>query len=139
MFFFETALYEAIKNGQFLDGNFISETFITSQEKLFGDTVELPDEMRWLWGAGIHSFLPKQRYYNYPYVYGQLFAFELYNLYRQDPIEFIPKFKQLLKAGGSISCAEAGIIMGVDISSSAFWQTGMNLFSEFLEQLKKLL
>ena len=139
MFFFESTLYEAIKNGQYLDGNFIAETWITSQEKIFGDTVELTEEWGWIWGVPKHNFLPKPRFYNYPYVYGQLFAFALYSLYRQDPIEFVPKFKQLLKAGGSISCAEAGTIMGVDISSSAFWQTGMNLFAEFIRQLKELL
>ena len=122
-----------------MDGNFISDTQKASFEKIYGDSVEKLDELRWFWVSGVQSFLPKQRYYNYPYVYGQLFAFAMYNFYRQDPIEFVPKFKQLLKAGGSISCAEAGTIIGVDISSSTFWQTGMNLFAEFLEQLKELL
>jgi oligoendopeptidase F len=63
----------------------------------------------------------------------------LYNLYRQDPVEFVPKFKLLLKAGSSISCAEAGSLMGVDISSSTFWQTGINIFADFIVQLKELI
>jgi oligoendopeptidase F len=51
MFFFETNMYEAIRKGKYLDGNFIAETWNASKEKIFGDSVELTKEMRWSWGT----------------------------------------------------------------------------------------
>jgi len=66
------------------------------------------------------------RYYNYPYVYGNLFVFALYNQYKKNPEAFIPRFKNMLRAGSSVSCVDTGKLMGLDTSSMDFWQEGID-------------
>jgi oligoendopeptidase F len=83
--------------------------------------------------------LANQRFYNYPYVFAQLFVFALYRLYKEQGKSFIPKLKALLSAGSSKSPRELGTELGFDITSEAFWQKGMQQAEEFVEMLQKTL
>ncbi len=137
-FWFERSLYESIEAGQNLDGETISKLWTQARDDAYGDAIEWFEEMRWEWTMKPHYYIPNFRYYNYPYVYAQLFVYSLYKLYKQDRDAFIPKFKNLLKAGSSISATEAGNLMGLDVSSPEFWKLGLDLYQDFTQQLKSL-
>jgi oligoendopeptidase F len=136
---FEQSLYGAIEKGEFLDGNTISKYYCIARDKIFGDSVEWFDEMKWLWMNTPHYFLSDTRFYNYPYVYGKLFVFALYQTYKKEGETFVPKFKKLLSLGGRLSPAEIGKIVGLDVTKPDFWQLGMNQFEEFVDELENLI
>ena len=87
----------------------------------------------------LHFFIPNYRYYNYPYVYAQLFVFAMYRLYKEQGKEFVPKLKALLGAGSSKSPRELAAEIGFDITKEDFWQKGIDQFAEFIKMFEETL
>ncbi len=136
---FEQDLYKAIEKGENLDGTTISKYWCAGRDKIYGDSVEWFEEMDWEWTMKPHYFIPNFRFYNYPYVYAQLFVYALYQTYKKEGKAFVPKFKKLLAAGGSVSPEELGEIVGLDITKKDFWNLGIKQYEDFVNQLEKLM
>ncbi|MFX1406961.1 MAG: M3 family oligoendopeptidase [Promethearchaeota archaeon] len=135
---FEQGLYDAIKNKEALVGKAISKYWVKARDKIYGDSVDWFDEMDYEWAMKGHYYIPNFRFYNYPYVYAQLFVYALYRKYKTEGKSFVPKFKKLLKAGGSLSPEELGEIMDLDITKPDFWKLGINQYEDFVNQLEEL-
>jgi len=135
---FEQSLYDAIEKGEYLDGKTISKYWCAARDKIYGDSVEWFDFMKWQWSAISHFFFTSLRFYNYPYVYAQLFVYALYQTYKKEGESFVPKFKKLLSSGGSVSSEELGKIVGLDITTPDFWNLGMKQYEIFVDELEKL-
>ncbi|MFX0021322.1 MAG: M3 family metallopeptidase [Candidatus Hermodarchaeota archaeon] len=136
---FEQSLYDAIMNGEFLDGKTISKYWCAARDKIYRDSVEWIDESKWEWADIGQYFFPEIRFYNYPYIYAQLFVYALYRTYKKDGEHFVQKFKSLLSAGGSLSPEELGNIVDLDITNPKFWQLGMKQYEEWVAELEKLI
>ncbi len=137
--FLEQNLYEALSSGQVLDGEAISQLWVNARNALYGDSVEWLDDMKWAWVVSPHYFLANYRFYNYPYVYAQLFVYALYQLYKEQGISFVPKLKGLLAARGSKSPRKLAGELGFDITQEAFWQKGMKQAERFVNMLEETL
>ncbi|MHA1197882.1 MAG: M3 family oligoendopeptidase [Candidatus Heimdallarchaeaceae archaeon] len=135
---FEQGMYDAIKDGKLLDGKTISELWTSSRDRIYGDAVEWFDEMNWEWTMKPHYYRSNFRFYNYPYVFAQMFVYAMYQLYLDEGDKFIPKLKEILKSGSSKSPKEFGEIMGLDITKPDFWKLGMKQYERFVDELEKL-
>jgi len=138
-YFFERSLYDTIQAGKFLDGETVSKLWTTARDSIYGDAMEWLPEMKWEWTMKMHYYIPNYRFYNYPYVFAQLFVFSLYRLYKEEGESFVPKLRRLLSAGSSSSPTELAKEIGFDINSDEFWQKGMEQAKEFIDQLEKIL
>ncbi|MFW9834297.1 MAG: M3 family oligoendopeptidase [Candidatus Thorarchaeota archaeon] len=136
---FENALYEAIEKGKYLDGDLISKLWVEARDKMYGDAVEWLDEMQWWWTFKLHFYMANFRFYNYPYVYAQLFVYAMYRLYKEQGKKFVPKLKALLAAGSSKSPRDLAAEIGFDITKEEFWQKGIDQFKEFIKQFEETL
>ena len=136
---FEQSLYDAIKQGKFLDSETISNLWLAARDKINGDAVEWLEVLKWDWTKTPHYYIANYRFYNYPYVFAQLFVFALYRLYKEKGRSFIPKLKALLAAGSSKSPRELSSELGFDLTSEEFWQNGMKQAEEFVQMLEKTL
>jgi oligoendopeptidase F len=134
--FFEQNMYESIKAGKFLDGETVSGLWTIERDKIYGDAVEWLPEMKWEWTMKPHYYIPNYRFYNYPYVYAQLFVFALYRLYKEQGMAFVPKMRALLAAGSSMSPVNLAKEMGFDVMKEDFWHKGIQQFDEFVDQLE---
>ncbi len=85
-----------------------------------------------------HYFMANYRFYNYPYVYANLFVYALYQIYLNEGSEFVPKLKKMLSVGSSISPKQIGEIIGLDITEPKFWELGMKQYEKFTSELEKL-
>lgn len=135
---FEQSVYDAVKRGEYLDYNTVCKYWMAARNKAYGDTVDWFGEMESEWGITPHYFMANLRFYNYPYVYAQMFVYALYQRYLQESKAFVPKFVKILSAGGSISPVEIGKIVGLDVSTREFWNLGMKQFEHFLGELEKI-
>ena len=81
---------------------------------MLGDSVELTEGYR-TWWSYIPHFIGTPGYV-YAYAYGQLLALSVYERYEQQGDEFVPRYLELLAAGGSTAPEELGRIVGVDLA-----------------------
>lgn len=137
-YFFEMDLYDAFKRGEYLDGETIAKYWTKSRDNIYSDTVEWLKEMCWEWTMKPHYYRPDIRFYNYPYVYANLFVFALYRLFKEQGQEFVPKLRRLLSAGSSQSPRTLASELGFDISQPEFWALGMKQAEEFINELESL-
>ena len=136
---FEQALYSSIHKGEFLDYKTICRHWTTSRNRIYGDAVAWFPEMEAEWAMKPHYYMANYRFYNYPYVYAQLFVYALYDQYLMEDQEFVPKLKKALSAGGSLSPLEIGNIFNLDVADPEFWNKGIKVFERFVTNLHKLM
>jgi oligoendopeptidase F len=108
------------------------ELWEQSQMEMLGDSVEITDGYR-SWWSYIPHFINTPGYV-YAYAYGQLLALSVYERYEQQGVEFVPRYLELLAAGGSRSPEDLGKIVGVDLTDPGFWDAGLDLMERQLEQ-----
>ena len=137
--FFEQGMYDTIKQGKFLDGEIVAKLWVAARDKIYGNSVDWLGVMKWEWTMKVHYYMANYRFYNYPYVYAQLFVFALYRLYKEQGKSFVPKLKKLLAAGSSKSPRELAAEVGFDITDERFWEKGMKQAEEFIDMLEKTL
>jgi oligoendopeptidase F len=109
----------------------IGELWAQSQTELLGDSVEITDGYR-SWWSYIPHFINTPGYV-YAYAYGQLLALSVYERYEQQGPDFVPRYLELLAAGGSRSPEELGRIVDVDLTDPGFWDAGLDLVERQLE------
>jgi oligoendopeptidase F len=102
-----------------------NEKWIESQSELFGDSVEITDNYR-VWWSYVPHFINTPGYV-YAYAYGQLLALSVYQRYLDEGDSFVPRYLEMLAAGGSKSPEELGAIVGIDLADPDFWDSGLRL------------
>lgn len=135
--FFEQSMYDTIKKREFLDGETVAKLWTAGRDKIYGDCIDWLDVMKWEWTMKPHYYIANYRFYNYPYVFAQLFVFVLYRLYKEQGRDFVPKLKRLLAAGSSRSPSELAADLGFDITAETFWEKGMKQADEFIDMLEE--
>jgi oligoendopeptidase F len=135
---FEQALYDSIIKEEFLDYHTICRHWTQSRDRIFGSAVEWFPEMEAEWTMKPHYFMANYRFYNYPYVYAQMFVYALYERYLQEGKLFVPKLKKALSSGSSVSPLEIGKIVDLDVADSNFWKLGLKRFEHFIIELEKI-
>jgi oligoendopeptidase F len=136
---FEQALYSSIEKGEFLDYKTICNHWTTARDRIYGDAVKWLPEMEAEWTMKPHYFMANYRFYNYPYVYAQLFVYSLYEKYLQENKAFVPKLKKALSAGSSLSPLEIGNIFDLNTSTLDFWNNGIKVLERFVLNLQKII
>jgi oligoendopeptidase F len=110
--------------------------WVQTQKELFGDSVEITEGYR-LWWSYVPHFINTPGYV-YAYAYGQLLALSAYSRYRAEGESFVPRYLELLSAGGSRSPEELGEIIGIDLADPGFWDAGLKLVDAQLSEAEEL-
>ena len=113
-----------------------AEMWVTTQMELFGGSVEITDGYK-IWWSYIPHFISTPGYV-YAYAYGQLLALSAYGRYRQEGESFVPRYLELLAAGGSRSPEQLADIVGIDLSDPGFWDFGLELIDAQLREAEQL-
>jgi oligoendopeptidase F len=109
----------------------IGELWKASQVELLGDAVEITDGYK-SWWSYVPHFIGTPGYV-YAYAYGQLLALSVYRRYEEEGEDFVPRYVELLSAGGSKSPEELAAIAGLDLEDPGFWAAGLDLVREQLD------
>jgi oligoendopeptidase F len=109
----------------------IGELWKESQVELLGDAVEITEGYR-SWWSYVPHFIGTPGYV-YAYAYGQLLALSVYRRYEEEGEGFVPRYVELLAAGGSRSPEELAAIAGLDLEDPGFWAAGLDLVREQLD------
>jgi oligoendopeptidase F len=107
-----------------------AEVWVQSQEEMLGDSVEITPGYR-VWWSYVPHFIGTPGYV-YAYAYGQLLALSVYGRYLDEGEDFVPRYIELLSAGGSRSPEELAAIAGLDLADPEFWNNGLTLVRDQL-------
>jgi oligoendopeptidase F len=129
---FEDRVHTARRGEGELPVERFGELWAETQTELLGDSVEITEGYR-SWWSYVPHFIGTPGYV-YAYAYGQLLALSVYRLYTERGDELVPDYLEMLTAGGSRSPEELGAIVGVDLTDPGFWDSGLQLVEEQLDQ-----
>ncbi len=131
---FEKQAHDMVRQGASV--NDLADAYLENLRDQFGDAVELSDEFRWEWVSIPHIY--HAPFYVYAYAFGQLLVLSLYQRYQEEGEAFIPRYLDLLAAGGSKPPMQILQEAGVDVTQAAFWEGGFGLIRRWVEQLEAL-
>ncbi|NOR88741.1 MAG: M3 family oligoendopeptidase [Anaerolineales bacterium] len=131
---FERQAHERVHEGAAVDD--LSEIYFENLKDQFGDSLDLSEDFRFEWLAIPHFYFAP--FYVYAYTFGQLLVLSLYKQYKEEGEGFIPRYIDILSAGGSASPDEILTNAGIDMSKEAFWQGGFDVVKKSLEQLEAI-
>ncbi|HEX5186854.1 MAG TPA: M3 family metallopeptidase, partial [Nitrososphaeraceae archaeon] len=103
----------------------------------FGNSLIVSDDFRWEWVYIPHFY--HSPFYCYAYSFGNLLVLSLFNMYKKEGESFIPKYFNLLSAGGSKNPESLLNEIGFDISNKRFWQQGFDLLYEKITELERII
>ena len=133
---FELTAHEAgLKEGE-LSSERLSDFWMEANQKFYGDSVILTNHYRHGWKYIPHFI--HTPFYCYAYAYAQLFVLCLYQKYKQGKTAFIPNYLKMLSLGGSRTPEELASLMGINISDPNFWNLGIEILNQLVEQAETL-
>jgi len=122
---FEELAHTARRSEGELSVDRLGELWAQSQDELLADSVEVTDNYR-CWWSYVPHFIGTPGYV-YAYAYGQLLALSVYGRYLEEGEAFVPRYIELLSAGGSRSPEDLAAIAGLDLTDPGFWSRGLDL------------
>jgi len=131
---FERQAHERVHEGAVVDD--LSGIYLDNLKDQFGDSLDLSEDFRFEWLAIPHFV--NVPFYVYAYSFGQLLVLSLYKQYKEEGEGFIPRYLDILTAGGSASPEEILTNAGIDMRKEAFWQGGFDVVKKSLEQLEAI-
>lgn len=114
----------------------VSEMYLNNLKEQFGNSVNVTRDFQWEWLYIPHFY--HTPFYCYAYSFGNLLVVSLYHQFKSEGELFIPKYFNILSAGGSKKPEYLLKESGIDISKDEFWQQGFDLVAAKIEELKEM-
>ena len=131
---FEDKVHNARREQGELKSDEVSSFWMTTQREMFGDSVTLSENYG-IWWSYIPHFLHTPGYV-YSYAFGELLVLALYGLYKKEGESFVPKYLELLSAGGSQTPYELVEPFGVNLDDPQFWNDGLQIIDDMLGRVE---
>jgi len=133
---FEETLHAARREEGELPIPRINELWMAANQPMLGDAVKLTDDYAWWW-LYIPHFVHSP-FYCYAYAFGELLVLALVRRFDEEGESFVPRYLELLRSGGSASPPELLQRVGLDITDPSFWQGGLSLLAEMVDEAETL-
>jgi oligoendopeptidase F len=131
---FEREAHKMVANDASVDE--MADAYMKNLETQFGDSLSIGEEFRWEWVSIPHIY--HWPFYVYAYSFGQLLVLALYQQYKQEGESFVPRYLEILSAGGSMAPVEILDRAGVDVRKPEFWQGGFDVLSRMVDDLEAI-
>jgi len=133
---FEQLAHQARQDEGELSVDRLNALWLEANRPMHGTVVKLTDDYGWWWayiGHFIHS-----PFYCYAYAFGELLVLALVKKYEQQGESFVPKYLDMLAAGGSEAPHILVARLGVDVNDPEFWGLGLQLLDDMVGEAERL-
>jgi len=103
-----------------------------AQLKTYGDGLDSDALHPYMWVVKPHYY-GYRGYYNFPYMFGLLFALGLYAIYERQPEGFHGRYDDLLSSTGLYPAVELANRFGINIEDKAFWAGSLSVLSDDID------
>ena len=136
-FIFEQAVFQKRKERELSVGEF-NELMLDAQRETYGDGLDLDLLHPYMWAVKSHYYNPGLSYYNFPYMFGLLFALGLYARYLDDPEQFKIDYDELLSSTGLGDAADLASRFGIDLRQMDFWRGSLDVIRRDIDRFEEL-
>ena len=136
-YLFETEVFEKSKQG-FLFADELNEIMLRAQKTAYGDGLDHEYPNPYMWLVKSHYYSEELSFYNFPYAFGGLFARGLYEKYKKEGEEFIPKYRALLNATTVSTAEECAREAEINLEEPEFWRTSLKAYESLVDEFIKL-
>jgi pepF/M3 family oligoendopeptidase len=136
-YLFETEVFEKSKQG-FLFADELKEIMLRAQKAAYGDGLDHEYLHPYMWVVKPHYYSVAESFYNFPYAFGALFARGLYEKYKNEGKEFVPKYKALLNATTVSTVEDVAKEAEINLEDPEFWRTSLKAFEGLVDEFIKL-
>lgn len=136
MYRFEQAAHRKRREEGELTTESYNALWQSTMQEMFGDSLKLGEEHAYWWLYIPHIF--GTPFYVYSYAFGELLVLALFARYKLEGEPFVGRYLEFLASGGSRGPEEMLAELGIDIREKSFWQGGIHLIRQMLEQAKSL-
>jgi oligoendopeptidase F len=137
---FEEAVHTARREEGELSAERIGQLWLDTQRPQFsdeaGEAVRMTDGYA-RWWSYIPHFLHVPGYV-YAYAFGELLTLALYEQYREQGAAFVPRYMELLRAGGSEAPETLVGRLGLDLTDPGFWDKGLDVLEGMVARAERL-
>lgn len=134
---FESTVFEKCKSG-FLFAGELEEIMLSAQQEAYGDGLDPNYLHPYMWVLKGHYYSENLSFYNFPYAFGGLFARGLYEKYKQEGEDFVPKYKALLNATTVMSVEGAAKEAEIDLEEPGFWRSSLQSVEKLIDEFIRL-
>lgn len=136
-FIFEGEVFDKRKTTP-LNPRMLNEMMIKAQKEAYGDSLDHNYLMPYAWLHKSHYYRGGLSFYNFPYAFGLLFAKGIYAEFIKQDETFVEKVNLLLRKTGQMSVEDVAGLVGLDISSRAFWDSSLDVIVKEIELFLEL-
>ncbi|MCB0826920.1 MAG: M3 family oligoendopeptidase [Armatimonadetes bacterium] len=109
------------------------EIMAQAQRDTYGDGLDQDLLHPYMWAVKPHYY-GYMAFYNFPYMFGLLFALGLYRIYEAEPNGFHARYDDLLSSTGMHMAADLTDRFGINIRDKAFWAGSLAVVEEDINQ-----
>ncbi len=115
----------------------MGQEWVGALQDSYGPALPLDDDYGPLFGYIPH--LVHVPFYVYAYAFGDAMVNALYGVYEEGSVpDFKEKYIEMLEAGGTLKPEDLEEMFGLDIADPAFWNKGLAVIEEMLDELEEL-
>ncbi|NGO51756.1 M3 family oligoendopeptidase [Allomesorhizobium camelthorni] len=132
---FERKVHTERKNGE-LTADRLGQFWLEVQADSLGPAIRLREGYETFW-TYIPHFIHSP-FYVYAYAFGDCLVNSLYAVYQNAERGFQEKYFDMLRAGGTKHHSEILAPFGLDATDPAFWQIGLSMIGDLIDELEAL-
>jgi oligoendopeptidase F len=130
---FEISAHEKIGNGATVEE--ITKEYTKSIREQFANSIDITQNFGIEWSCIPHFY--HSPFYCYAYSFGNLLALSFFQQYKDEGSSFVPRYLEILAAGGSKKPETLLKEYDIDITLEKFWQDGFVYIENQIDLLRK--
>ena len=132
---FEKDVYEKSENGEVLTSELLCDLYYKINQKYFGDSVYLDEEIKYEWARIPHFYY---NFYVYKYATGLSAACYIVDAILSGKKDAKENYLKFLSLGGSMKPLEELKVAGVDMTDSKVVLSAIKMFEEILKEFEEI-
>lgn len=137
-FLFEQNVFDKRRERE-LSAQEFNALMLDAQRQTYGDGLDARVLHPYMWAVKPHYYRAGESFYNFPYMFGLLFALGLYAQYEQDGARFKARYDELLASTGTADAATLAQGFGLNIGTRAFWRESLDVIRQDIKRFEALI